>query len=377
MRRLIASTLWVAYWASGQQLLTPGRPDTIKIEEAFNQALKDDAAGPLACNIVKFEPRLSFGFRYWTGYDLFIPVKQFTGTDKPQGLITVLRVTPQGGAASYFFRQAQLPALPQDKPIAKNVEFSSGGGFSLGEGRYDLLLQVLDQTGRTCRHRWSIEAKKVSVPLRIEPGKVADNGLERWSGIPAKPGSLDKVTVFLHAAPVIPRRATVRLSAFDITVLLMSLTSLLDTSHFAEARVVAYSLDNRQVLFEEEHFDGRALRRLLRVLSDLNLGTISYRTLNGAGPAEVLEDLTRRESARPEPSQALVFLGPTSRYDARVSPKLKELRMSLPKSYSLSFPSRFFPDDIVKRFVTAGPGKALTLYQPGDLAKAIREIDGK
>ncbi len=377
MHRWAAIVCCFSFAAKGQQLLTPGRAETVKIEQAFNQALNDNTGGVLACNILKFEPRLSFGFRFWTGYDLFMPVRQFANTDKPQGLISVLRVTPQGGQASYFFRQATLPALPQDKPLPKNMEFTAGGGFSLGEGRYDLLLQVLDQSGRTCRQRWSIEAKKAGVPLRIEPGKVADNGLERWSGIPAKAGSLDKVTVFLHAAPVIPRRATVRLSAFDITVLLMSLTSLLDTSHFAEARVVAYSLDNRQVLFEEENFDGRALRRLLRVLSDLNLGTISYRTLNGAGPAEVLEDLTRRESARPEPSQALVFLGPTSRYDARVSPKLKELRMTLPKSYSLSFPSRYFPDDIVKRFVTAGPGKALTLYGPGDLAKAIREIDGK
>ena len=201
MRCLIAWMCCLAFAAHGQQLLTPGRPDTIKIEEAFNQALNDHAAGPLACNITKFEPRLSFGFRYWAGYDLFIPVKQFSATDKPQGLIAVLRVTPQGGAASYFFRQSTLPALPRDKPLAKNLEFSSGGGFSLGEGRYDLLLQVLDQTGRTCRHRWSIEAKKVAVPLRIEPGKVADNGLERWAGIPAKSGSLDKVTVFLHAAP--------------------------------------------------------------------------------------------------------------------------------------------------------------------------------
>lgn len=369
MERLAA--LWlVAGAAQCQVMIAPGGEDERKAERAIAD-FTTRPGGKLDCAIEKYPPRLGFSLRFWTGYDLILPARQFAERGP---VATLLRVTPKDGSPVYFYERANLPPADPAKPLPKRADFSLRGGFLLGEGEYDLALYVVDAKNRVCRQSWKVEADAPKGQMRIEPGRVAESEIERWRGIPPK-ASTKRVSIFLHAAPVFPRRNVVRLSSLDISVLTGSLTSLLDTSEFAQARVTAFGLDGRDVIFESSDFDGRAYRRLVRTLIDLNLGTVSYGTLKGPGPLALIETLARKESAQAERADAVVFLGATSRYSAKLPPLLKELRAQLPPAYFVTFRSPYqHPDDLIHRFVRDGGGKTYTIFSPGDLASAIREI---
>ncbi|MEO5952511.1 MAG: hypothetical protein ABIQ44_08625, partial [Chloroflexia bacterium] len=89
-----------------------------------------------------------------------------------------------------------------------------------------------------------------------------------------------------------------------------------------------------------------------------------------------LSGLVREEVDRKMPSDAVVFLGPSWRWGQKISPLLRELRGQLPMTYYVSLTPWFSTaTDLIEKFVKAGPkGRVLTVYQPVDLAKAIREI---
>jgi len=361
----------LAWAVRAQVLIAPGSADERKAEKAIAD-FTARPGGKLECAIEKYPPRLGFSLRFWTGYDLMLPARQFGEERGP--VATLLRVTPRGGDPVYFYERANLPPADPSKPLPKRAEFSLRGGFLLGEGEYDLALYVADAKNRVCRQAWKVKADAPKAQMRIAAGKVAESEIERWRGIPPK-ASTKRLAVFLHAAPVFPRRNIVRLSSLDISVLTGSLTSLLDTSDFASARVTAFGLDGRSVVFESGDFDGRAYRRLVRTLIDLNLGTVSYGTLKGPGPLALIEELARKESAQAERADVVVFLGATSRYSAKLPPVMKELRAQLAPTYFVTFRSPYqHPDDLIHRFVREGGGKTFTIYSPGDLASAIREI---
>ena len=104
--------------------------------------------------------------------------------------------------------------------------------------------------------------------------------------------------------------------------------------------------------------------------------SVSYDTLKGVNEEGFLSNLVRDEVAMKKPSDAVVFLGPSWRWGQKISPLLRELRSQLPATYYVSLtPWNATATDLLEKFVKAGPkGKVLTVYQPIDLAKAIREI---
>jgi hypothetical protein len=354
----------------GQMMVRPGTVQERRIAEAFNQAAE---APELKCTIRRFPPRLSFSFRYWSGYEITVPVRQLE-EGNPARLQLAVRATPRGGAPRYFVQQRALPPLPQDPRTFKRAELYLSGGMAMGVGAYELSLQVRDSSGRTCRARWSVQAPSTKVPLRIDPGEVTDGGADRWVGIPEKEsGGL--VTVFLHAAPVFPRRNVTRLSPWDKAVLLGSLTSLLDTTPFQRARVVAYNLDNRDVVFQESDFGTKGFTKLVEELDTVNFGIISVETLSRSTPEDVLLKLVESELDQEDKADAIVFLGPLSRYFRKTPPEWKQLRVRLPNTYGIAvFPRFGQTGDLIHSIVKATGGDTMMVYQPSDLAKAVREI---
>lgn len=363
---------------SGQMLIPPDSDMAARLAPFF-EAQPKGTSTPLACSILPIPARLSFGFRYWTGYDISLPARQFADSSegKQRQLVVSAKIQNEAGVTNYLWSSTSLPEkLPGANWALRGVEFDLGGGFLAGEGKYKVMLLIIDGRGRECRKSWTASAKKLSVPMRIPPGEVRENGMDGWRGIPAKAGASSKVTVFLHAAPIYRRRNTVKLSAWDRTVLLGSLTSFLETSRFSDARVVVFDLDGRSVLYETETFDRRSFRRLINVLDNANRGTVSLKTLNGPGEAGFLELLVRAELDRKQNSDAVVFLGPSWRYGGKLTPLLRELRGQFPETFYVSLTPWFdVADDLLTRFTNAGKGKVLSVYEPTDLAKAIRKID--
>lgn len=330
----------------------------------------------LACRVLPFPARLSFGFQHWTGYDIALPVRQFADGGRDRPVVMAIRVTPEGAGkeSSYLYSKAAFPRkVPPQFWTMRNIEINLGGGFVVGEGRYAVSLWIMDGLGRTCKKDWKVEAHAKGVPLQIAPGEVAESGMEGWKGMTGGSGTL---SVYMHAAPMMRRRVMTRLSSWDRAVLTSSLRSLLDVGGYAKAHVKVFDFDGRRVIFESEDFGAEDYERLMDALLGLNLGTVSYETLKGPDEEQFLSSLVGQEVARKEPSDAVVFLGPSWRWGQKISPLLRELRGQLPMTYYVSLTPWFSTaTDLLEKFVKAGSkGKVLTVYQPVDLAKAIREI---
>lgn len=365
-----ALTFLVALAAPAQEMIAPGS----KLERMAIERFESAANAPeLKCSIRKYNPRLSFSLRYWSGYEVTIPARELQSGPAAR-LEILLRATPRDGSPRYFFQRRPLPQLPEDPRARKRVDLFASGGLALGVGEYHLSLQVSDSSGRVCRGAWRVVAPPSKAPLRMEPGEVSDGSADRWRGMPAK-NSSGLITVFLHAAPVFPRRTLTRLSPWDTAVLLGSLTSLLDSLPFGKARVTAYNLDNREVLFTDPDFGPDGLTKLAERLEAINLGLISADVLRRSSPSDLLGELLESELRNPEKADVIVFLGPLSRYFKKTPPEWKRYRELLPETFGVAvFPRFGSTGDIIQSIVKAAGGSTVLVYQPSDLARAVREI---
>ena len=330
----------------------------------------------LACSTERIGPIFTFGSRLWAGYRALTPAKLFPGKD--HRIFTMLKIAPKTGSAQprYFWMGLDLPEIP---PAAKQMIWMEGGVY-VGPGDYEVSFMMGDRLGRLCRKRWSIHGggrqRILQAANTVEPVR-----LESWKGFENRAGGPAKLTVLLHAAPIVRRRYVTRLSAYDRTVLLQSLTSLIDKTHFTQIRVVVFDFRGKRVLFRSDDFNAQAYQQLYRNLLDADYGRISFRTLlEGIGPEQMVERLVRDELKSKVLPDALVFLSPIQ-FPAGGPPpdRTPGWAEGAPKSYYLTFtPFPGMSEDIIERFVKRVlRGRALYILRPEDLAKAIRTVDGK
>ncbi len=353
-----------------QELIPPGTDEERLAIDSFSRLWPLPSG--LSCSITTFPARLGYALRFWAGYEVTLPVP--VSGPREGSLAIALRVTPTGSATRYFAARLDYADLPEDPKQRRRLQLYTSGGLAFGVGQYQADLLVIDSGDRTCRKSWRVTAKETNAQERIAPNVVEENRFERWPGMPAKAGSA-QVTVFLHVAPLWRRRSAVRLSPWERGILLGSLVSLLDTSRYSRARVIAYNLDARAVLLETEDFGPRDYRRLLRAIDGLNLGQVDAATL-AVSPVTTLGLMIEREAKR-TPSDAIVYLGPLSRYDGKPNEPLREISRQLQPAFGFQlWPAPGFTGDIVTRFLELGGGRSVRIYSPGDLAKAIRTADG-
>jgi hypothetical protein len=360
--------------ANAQALILPGDPAFSKVEEFFREDFRS-ASGPqkLKCSLQQIAPRVTFNFRFFTGFFASLPVQQFVGREK-NSIAMIMRVTPADAPekSAYFVYRNDLPELPKDVGRSR-FEFS--GGFYTGPGKYRVEIALRDGADRTCIANWQSTAQDRKVPIQLAAGQITPLGYDTWRGL-KNAGSPDggRVTVFVHAIPLYYRRALSKLGAFDRTTLLTSLTSLLDQSKFASARVVVFDLLGKRVLFEQDDFDRRGYRRLIGVLERTDYGTVDVRTLQQGGTdSTFIRNLLRDEMKRQNQSEAIVFLGAEGRPAPKALPDLKEY--NLPAMFYMGFTRFQIPmEDAMYQAVRSTKGKTLTIYRPVDLANGIRSL---
>jgi len=98
---------------------------------------------PLRCEVTPIRPSLNFSFRFQAGYVVHVPMNQYSG--EGHGWAMVTRITPEGGGQKpvYLVGRTRLPSIPKTK-----VAVEVGGGYLLGEGRYDVNWTLLDDADR-------------------------------------------------------------------------------------------------------------------------------------------------------------------------------------------------------------------------------------
>ena len=371
---LVAVPLLVVQGMHAQSLIEPARV-TPQLRGAFHVS---PVEGLLRCDITPVQPMLDFQFRFQTGYSINVPMDQYLGPK--HGWVIVTRVTPPGGQPpSYLVARVRLPEVPRT-----NVKIDTFGGFLVGAGRYHVEWVMFDDTDRACRKEWNIEAKlkhgEGNVKLDILPGAVSDFS---GKGLPLQTRSRDdappfRLTILLHAAPISPRRTSLR--NVDRILLMSTLASLTGAVPALSVRLEVFNLDKQQIVFNQDNFTLESLGRVSQALNDMELDAIDYRTLQKpGGHVDLLSDLINRELQSPKPSDAVVFLGPASRYlDAMPSSALNAAATKLRFFYFQYRPLRMrgpmLPDSITHA-IERVKGRLIHITSPADFANAIAQLE--
>ncbi len=187
--------------------------------------------------------------------------------------------------------------------------------------------------------------------------------------------SLNRLTILLHAGPLFPRRT--RFRPEDQLVLLGTLSSLLESLPAHSVRLVVFNLDQQKELFRSDTFTPKDFDEAVESMDNLQLQLVDYRTLaNQRGHIDLLSDLFQKELAAPEPSDAIIVLGPPARYEDKVPASIAEGQTAPPVFY-LECRPYFGPDfpDSIDFAVRRLHGRKIVVHTPDEFAKAIRQVN--
>jgi hypothetical protein len=370
---LLASTVTVF----PQSLVNPTR--AAQLAQNFDSR-RDDP--PLRCEVTPIQPQLNFSFQFQAGYVFRVPMNQFAGTSHRWSVLT--RVTPAGGGdTALLSARYRLPTLPKTKSVTE-----WGGLFWVGEGNYRVEWLLFDEAHRVCRKQWKIEAKlntgERGIAAGIAPGRVAQVSFRRWSAqdrSDADVPTLRSLTVFLHAAPLLPRITRFRVQ--DRLMLLGSLASLLESVPARKVRLVIFNLDQQKELFRRDVFTPGDFDQAAQSLSGLQLQLVDYSVLkNARGHIHLLADLLNEQLNTPDPSDAVIFLGPAARYfDKLPQASFPEPSNESPRFFYFEYKpyvrARAEVADSIELAVKKVHGKKLDIRTPGDFARAIRQVQSQ
>jgi hypothetical protein len=293
----------------------------------------------------------------------------------------VLRVTPENTEREpkYLVSGTGLPEVPKS-----NLHLELGGGFVVGEGRYQVDMIVADTSGRRCVSNWSINAKpdknEDDVAPGLSPGMVDQVGFRRWSRAGKaldQPDGGRHVTVLMNVGPVMPRRT--RLGGYDRSLLLSSLSALVERLPVRKVRLVLFNLDQQRELLRDEDFGPSDFRQVANALGKVELGTVDYSVLkNRGGHIDLLAALID-EAKKDNASDAVVFLGPKPwHFDKAPRSALPNREPTDPPFFYVQFrpmmQAAAHVDTIMSAVKHMG-GKTFDVYTPGDFAAAIREVN--
>jgi hypothetical protein len=190
---------------------------------------------------------------------------------------------------------------------------------------------------------------------------------------------IGRLTVLLHAAPLYPR--SLRFRTQDRLLLVSSLASLLEALPARSVRVVVFNLDQQKELFRQDDLTPDAFDQVAQSTSNLQLQLVDYRVLqNRHGHVSLLADLINQELGASEPSDEVIFLGPTSRfYDKLPDAALEQPAAATPQFFYFQYKPYFgreadFPDSVAMA-IKKVKGKTMLIHTPDEFARAIREVE--
>ena len=378
MRYALILALAASTAAPAQSIANPNRLRSVIAQLEGGQAGEQ----ALRCEVSAIQPSLNYGFRYQAGYVVTVPMNQYRGSG--HGWRTLTRITPEGGDGKpvYLISRIPLPQVPKT-----NVEVTVGGGYLLGEGVYKVRWMMLDDTGRVCRKSWRVDVHlsraERQVKVAMPPDTVWEIGLRGSRTLPR--GTDDtaplRLTIFLHAAPLFPRRTRMRPN--DMVTLMSTVSSLLERVPARSVRLVLFNLDRQKELYRKEDFQFQDMAQVSQAITNIELGLVDFQVLqNKRGHIDLLTELVNREIAAQPPSDVVLFLGPPARYfDSVPQASLEKPSGQGPQFYYFQLapffrrPAPAEPADTIKSALSRLGGKTLVIHTPGEFAKAIERLE--
>jgi hypothetical protein len=340
----------------------------------------------LKCEIKGMRPFLDFAFRFEVGYIVRCPFRDFA--ELGSTVVAFVRITPENGTPLVLGESYRLPPV-FDTPEAKSragllkeeLEFS--GGFAAGEGNYQVEVLVSDlKAARMCRKRWHVHLVRSSsekkVPIAVSEHTAVPLTLLPWSGTFDASGTGLRLTILLDAAPVNPNAQKLR--AWDRSFLLSALSSVISQINCQSVRLVAFNMDQQKEVFRKERFDEPGFGELAQAMRSLELGKVSFQILERQqGYAGLLSRLANIEMTDSEPSDAVIVLGPHTRFLDKPPQQLLPTRTAkAPRFFYLEYVpgwllGREFPD-VVEYVTKSLDGTNFKIHSPAELAHAMQKI---
>jgi hypothetical protein len=378
MRIAVILALAACTTAGAQSIVNPNR-----LRGGVVAQLEAAQAGeqPLHCEVSAIKPSLNFSFRYQAGYVVAVPMKQYIGSG--HGWRTLIRITPEGGDRKpvYLTSRMPLPEVPKT-----NVEVSVGGAYLLGEGAYNVRWMMLDDSGRVCRKSWRVDVHASradrQVKVAMPPDTVWELGLRGSRTLPKETDDAAplRLTIFLHAAPLFPRRTRMRPN--DMVTLMSTVSSLLERVPARSVRLVLFNLDQQKELYRKEDFLLQDMSQVWRAMTSIELGLVDFQVLqNKRGHVDLLTDLVNHEIAAQPPSDVVLFLGPSTRFLDRMPVDSLEKPAGRGTQFYYFQLVPFLREqpamltDSIKSAISRLGGKTIQIHTPGEFAKAIDRME--
>ena len=377
MRYALILALAAAVTASAQSIVNPlrlrGPIAQLETAQPGEQALR--------CDVSPIKPALNFSFRYQAGYTVAVPMNQYLGSGHGWSMLT--RITPEAGDRKpvYLLSRIPLPRVPKT-----NVESTVGGGYLLGLGAYSVRWMMVDDSGRVCRKNWRVDVRlsraEHSVKVAMPPDTVWEMSLRGSRTLPRETDDAAplRLTIFLHTAPMFPRRT--RMRPGDMMTLMSTVSSLLERVPARSVRLVLFNLDQQKELYRKEDFQLREMGQVSQAMTGIELGLVDFQVLqNRRGHVDLLADLVNRELQAQPPSDVVLFLGPSARFfDGVPQAVLEKPEGRLPQFYYFQLipfvhQQQAMLADSIKSTTSRLGGKTIQIHSPGEFAKAIERLE--
>ncbi len=384
-RSLLLFALSAATFVVNAKAQLPVRePDQLQL---LNRMMSGElTSDPLKCQVQTMRPFLDFAFRFEAGYLIRCPLAQFEG--KNTAVATYLRIQPDGGQPVFLGEGFRMPEMSGAMRAAyawkhMNQEMEFSGVFAAGIGTYGVDLVVIDDRHRIYRKSWELKINagrsERKAQIAMQPGTAGSAELPPWHNARQKSErGGPHLTVLLNAAPILP--AAQRLRAWDRAFLMSSLTSLLRGVQPSSVRLIAFNLEQQKEVYHEETFNRNHFPKLGEALQRLELGSVSYKTLQAQGGwADMLTSLVDREARGDRTADAVVFLGPNIRNMAKIPKESLPCEGLNSRLYYLEFfpiPGSEFPDTI-HQLTNTCHGNVYRMHSPADLADAISKLQAR
>jgi hypothetical protein len=356
-------------------------------QAARNSDAANEAAGPgrrapaealpeLKCRLQTREPWLDYEFRFFAPFWVEIPLRRLYGGGQRFAVSAVVEPVSVEGAEPVVIRDEF--ELNKEIPERARGALEYGAAFALGEGRYEIEWRLEDEAGRSCTLSWKLEAKRSrrdrGLNLTVKPGEVAPADVYLFRPEPAveSAGTGLRVKLLMNLDVTSRRRAQVQYWRY--APLISGLRVMSRHPALAEFAVVAFSLEEQQVLFHEGFSNRIRFPALGDAIASLTPATVELRTLRQGSDLEFLDELLAKELNDTAQVDAIIFLGADDRFGKRVSPAtLEQVRARRTPVFHFNT-TRFVWRGAIGNAVKSLGGKEYRVRLPHELARAVDEL---
>ena len=332
----------------------------------------------LRCAITPARTKLGFDFVFHAGQTARVKLRDLGGDGNV--LTSIFRVTPLASPDKpvHFEQKWRVPPIPEDASGAVTLDSS----FTVGEGDYQVAWLLRDSNERVCSAFWKTSARLAikggQVAAGLPPGAVSEAGSDFYVGEDASrsdPAQGLSVMVLLKVGPEVFGGASI--SPAESDALLSIVRGILREPRIGEISIIAFNLEQRQVIFEQENIRQVNFASLNRAIGSLTLGTVTVEQLaEKDAEARFLIRLAAERTARKH-SDALIFVGPKTLDEVGMTRDL--LRQlgdaQCPVFYLTYAPPNSNPwRDLIGSAVRQWRGREFTISRPLDLVSAWSKI---